>query len=269
MSPGHPAGLLDSPLRSIMLVEKLIRPNLGSFRSVSPPGHLLHLVLSGTVEQFADDRLQLLRPGHMVWYHHMETIGGKVLQAPWQFISINFIAPTLSPPCDAQRVRVAAPAEIRRIRALARIWHASRPSTARSFQCFALMNHLLAGLALPGQAGGEDAFPGLPADRWWTIEKKLRLDLGNVPPLPELARQTGLSLRSLTRICLTATGLPPARRIAALRLTQARHLLQFTDLSATEIALRLGYPRVQELSRAMRKQSNLTPRDIRKKSRAL
>ena len=265
MDAGLPTGLLDSPLRSILLIETLQRPKADTFRSVSPSGHLLHLVLSGKVEQYADDRRQLLRPGSLVWYHQMESVEGRVLQAPWRFLSLNFIAPALLPPPDTRRVRPARPAEIRQIHALARLWHSRTAApTARAFECFALLNQLLAGLAPRAEkAPGHETPVGLPTERWWTIEKTLRLDLADLPPLPQLARHAGLSLRSLTRVCLAATGLPPARRIAALRIAQARHLLQVTALPITEIALRVGYPRVQELSRAMRRHSNQSPREVR------
>jgi AraC-like DNA-binding protein len=265
MDPGLPSGLLDAPLRSILLVETLQRTKAEAFRSVSPPGHLLHLVLSGKVEQYTDDRRQLLRPGSLVWYHQMESVEGRVLQAPWRFLSLNFIAPALPPPPDARRVRPARPAEIRQLHALNRLWHtrAAAPA-ARAFECFALLNQFLAGLAPRAEkAPGRDTPADLPTERWWAIEKTLRLDLTELPSLPHLARQAGLSLRSLARACLAATGLPPAKRIAALRIAQARHLLQVTDLPITEIALRVGYPRVQELSRAMRLHSNQTPREVR------
>lgn len=258
-----PTQMLDSPLRSILLVEEMTRANLCKFRSVSPPGHLLHLVVSGGVEQYADDHIQLLGPGSLVWYYQMESIHGRVLKAPWRFISINFVAPALAPPSDKSRVRQASSSEIRKIRALLHAWRNSSAAT-RSFECFSLLNQLLVkSLPIFGHGGAAEASEELHIERWWRIERKLRLDLEHIPSLIQIARQSGFSLRTLERTCVAATGFTPARRIAALRIAQARHLLQVTRLSVSEIALRVGYPRVQELSRAMRKYTGQTPRDVR------
>lgn len=250
---------VDSPIRTISLVDEIVRREAVAFHSTSPPGHLLQLVLCGEVDQTVDGRSQELRRGDLVWYHQMETCRGVIRKAPWRFISINFIAPDLPPPDESGRVFPSDAISRATVRQLLFAWRKS-PSLARSFETLAMLNKLLHRL-LPARIG----VPGDPCDvqAWWRIERQLRTDLSAIPPLPVLARGSGLSLRSLTRACRQATGQPPARRIKMLRILFARQLLQLTTQSMTEIAFHTGYGRCQELSRDMRKLTGQSPRQVR------
>lgn len=257
--PSGLAKFVDSPVRTISLVDEILRREALAFHSTSPPGHLLHLVLSGEVQQTVDGRRQELRRGDFVWYHQMETCRGVIRKAPWRFVSINFIAPDLPPPDEQGRV-FSSDSESRAIvRKLLAAWRKS-PSLARSFETSALLNKLLHRL-LPERLAAMDGSGDVEA--WWRIERQLRTDLSAIPSLPVLARRSGLSLRSLTRACRQATGQPPARRIKILRILFARQLLQLTTHSMTEIAFRTGYGRSQELSRDMRKLTSQSPRQVR------
>lgn len=95
------------------------------------------------------------------------------------------------------------------------------------------------------------------------MEKLLRQRLDQPVHLADMARLAGLSVRTAVRACHAATGMPPGRRLKAIRLNHARNLLQLTDLPITEIALAVGYERVQELSRDMGKHYGQTPRAVR------
>jgi len=257
--PSGFAEFVDSPIRTISLVDEIVRSEAVAFQSASPPGHLLQLILCGEVEQTVDGRSQTLRRGDFVWYHQMEACHGVIRKAPWRFVSINFISPDLPPPDESERV-IPSDAQSRTIvRKLLSAWGKS-PSLSRSFETLALLSKLLHRL-LPARLG----MPGDPGDveAWWRIERQLRIDLSDIPALPVLAKGSGLSLRSLTRACRQATGQPPARRIKMLRILFARQLLQLTNHSMTEIAFRTGYSRSQELSRDMRKFTGQSPRQVR------
>lgn len=55
------------------------------------------------------------------------------------------------------------------------------------------------------------------------------------------------------------------RRVKRLRLSYARGLVLYSPLSLTDIALRVGYGRVQELSRDYRQHFGITPREDRQR----
>ena len=54
------------------------------------------------------------------------------------------------------------------------------------------------------------------------------------------------------------------KRVKQLRLSQARGMLQFSQLSISEIAYDVGYERVQEFSRDYRKHFGCTPTEARR-----
>jgi len=95
--PGSTVG--SSPIQNILLAKKIIRDQEEStFTATSLPGHLLHCVIRGRVRQQCNGRSYELRAGSVLWYHEDEWVQGEVLETPWEFYSINFIAPTLPPP---------------------------------------------------------------------------------------------------------------------------------------------------------------------------
>ena len=100
-------------------------------------------------------------------------------------------------------------------------------------------------------------------DLWWDIETRLREDLSRPIDMRLLQDLSGRSVRSIIRACHLAVGMPPMKRIKKLRLSYARGLSLYSQLSLTEIALRVGYGRVQELSRDYRRQFGVTPTEDR------
>lgn len=93
----------NSPIESILLAKLITKEIAGeTFTASSLPGHLLHFVVSGHVRQQCNGRIYELKTGSVLWYHEDEWVQGEVLQAPWQFYTINFIAPHLLPPSEAR-----------------------------------------------------------------------------------------------------------------------------------------------------------------------
>jgi transcriptional regulator GlxA family with amidase domain len=54
------------------------------------------------------------------------------------------------------------------------------------------------------------------------------------------------------------------KRVKELRMSYARGLVLYSQMSMTEIALRVGYGRVQELSRDYHRRFGRTPREDRR-----
>lgn len=100
-------------------------------------------------------------------------------------------------------------------------------------------------VASPHRTGGQAQFIDLPVDpgpsgqaarvyRWalQNLDQPLTVD--------QLARQAGISRRTLIRRFHTDTGLPPMRWLLDARLARARELLESTDLTVEAVARRCG-----------------------------
>ena len=245
-----------SPIDSIRLVEQFERtqPDF-TYQATSLPGHLIHLVLQGEVEQTCNGRRQHLTPGTVVWYHEDEWVEGRVLTAPWVYYSVNFAAPTLPPPDFDARLE-ADRADLEPIfKTLLAAWQAT-PSIRRDLRCQARLLDLLAALHPQTQT----AAIASPAGRlWWEVETSARQNIARQLTLTDLCTQFHRSPNTLARACLDAVGLPPMKRLKQIRLSLARGLVHYSDLNMTEIALRVGYNRVHEFSRDYRKAHGVPP----------
>lgn len=253
-------------VRRIVLVDEVVRQRKGRFHSNSLEGHLLHVNLSGEVQQKAEGRPEHFGPNTVVWYHHNEPVEGHIISAPWRFITINFDGPSLPPPPEDRRVIPAGPGVIRNAKALLRHWRdAASDPLRREILAFRTLGDLLLELC---ESACISAIPSAPypanaRDRWWEAEKKLRRMLDQPLPLEVIAAVVGMSERTTIRACKSATGQPPASRVRELRIAHATHLLQHSRLPITEIAARVGFERVQEFSRDYKRRTGRTPSQAR------
>ncbi len=259
------ASRITIPIQSILLVDEIVRSQTLSFRSKSTPGHLVHVVESGEVRQVTGGLHEAFQEGNVVWYHETELIEGRIVRAPWRFITINFVATALAPPRDNQRVLPGGPQTLGLARQLLALWrNKAMPSVEREMRCMVTLGWLLLDFLpvaeLPPTTQG---YPYTPRDRWWEAEKRLRSRLDTHLDNDALAALAGMTERAMVRACKTATGMSPAQRLRELRMVLAQNLLQHSDLRITEVALKVGYDRVQEFSRAFRQHHGCTPRDMR------
>lgn len=247
--PDHPASG-PSPIDSIRLVREFERTQPGfRFQATSLPGHLIHLVLQGEVEQTCNGRHQRLSPGTVVWYHEDEWVEGRVLVAPWIYCSVNFSAPTLAPPDFDARLQPKRTDLKPLFTKLLTAWQ-QPPSALRNYQCQARLLDLLAALHPHMQT----APAPIPAGRlWWEVEAWARQNITRHLTLSELCAQFHRSPNTLARACEAAVGQAPMKRLKQIRLSLARGLVHYSDLNMSEIALRIGYARVHEFSRDYRK----------------
>lgn len=245
-----------SPVESIRLVERFERPERDfEFTATSLPGHLIHLVVAGSVEQTCNGRRQQLAPGTVVWYHEDEWVEGRVLHAPWIYYSVNFAAPTLSPPDFEQRLTPGRAVLEKTFTALLAAWR-GEPSWQRDCLCQAHLLALIAGI----DAHGGNRPPATPAGKlWWEVESWARQHIDRALTLDELCAHSGRSPNTLARACREAVGMAPMKRLKQIRLSLARGLVRSSELNMTEIALRVGYSRVHEFSRDYRKTYGVPP----------
>lgn len=78
-------------------------------------------------------------------------------------------------------------------------------------------------------------------------------------PVSAIARQTGVSAKTLESLFASAVGASPGAFYVGLRLKAARRFIVDTRLSVTETAVRTGFSSVAVLSRAFKRQFGLTP----------
>lgn len=252
----NPLAVGPSPVESIRLVERFERREPGfTFTATSLPGHLIHLVVAGEVEQTCNGRRQRLSPGTVVWYHEDEWVEGRVRQAPWVYYSVNFSAPSLSPP-DFEHRLVDGRKELEEsFGQLLAAWRSAR-SWERDYLCQA---HLLALIAGVGAQFGERPAAGPTGKLWWEVEAWARLHIDQTRSLDELCAKFGRSPNTVARACRQAVGMPPMKRLKQIRLSLARGLVRHSDLNMTEISERVGYARVHEFSRDFRKAHGVPP----------
>jgi transcriptional regulator GlxA family with amidase domain len=88
-------------------------------------------------------------------------------------------------------------------------------------------------------------------------------------PVAAMATLSGLPERTFKRRFTQAIGMPPLEYVHALRLEEAKRLLEMSGLPLDEIASRIGYEDATFLGRLFRRKVGLTPAQYRKRFRAL
>jgi AraC family transcriptional regulator len=106
----------------------------------------------------------------------------------------------------------------------------------------------------------------LPPQRVAHIREMIDARLGDDLNVGDLARETGLDIRSFTRAFRSATGLAPYEYLTLRRLERARELLQ-TERSITDIAMSVGYANPSKFAAAFRRLYDCSPREWRNAKR--
>lgn len=249
-------------IRQVVLVDRIERARRVAFAATSLPGHLIHLVTSGRVRQEVEGRVYEIGPGQAIWYHDDEPVSGEIIEAPWRFLTVNFLAPALSPPPFEARVKIVDRNVTKHFEQLLDAWRDVKVGESiRQMRVTARLLDLLT-LLLPRAS---QSFVVNPAARlWWDIESQLRKDLHRPIDLSLLQRISHRSMRTIVRACHEAIAMPPMQRVKQMRLSMGRGLVLHSDLRFTEIATRIGYPRVQEFSRDYHRQFGVTPSSDRR-----
>lgn len=87
----------------------------------------------------------------------------------------------------------------------------------------------------------------------------LTQQLEHPPMLLDLARQVGVSERTLRRGFQELFGMSPLRYLTQLRMQQARYLLQQGTLSVAEVARTVGYGSLGHFAAAFKREFGITP----------
>ena len=89
-------------------------------------------------------------------------------------------------------------------------------------------------------------------------------DFSRQDTVNDYCRTLHISSKEINERCLRAYGLSAKQYIMDLRLTEAKRLLAFSDLTAAEIAYRVGFEDASYFTRQFRQRTQLTPSDFRK-----
>ena len=258
--PEHPP-IEGGLIQRVLLVDKLVRPVACTFRAPSLPGHLIHFVVEGEAEQEVSGRRQRLVPGAIVWYHENEPVRGEILKLPWIYYTVNFVAVRLPPPPFDQRVWQADAGIGSRFEVLLNAWRdMTLAPITRHMRVLSLLLDLLAELA-PTASLAHRA--DMETHLWWDIEAKLREDLSRPIDLRFMQACSHRSRQAIIRASHSAVGMPPMKRVKEIRLSYARGMVLYSRQNMTEIALAVGYSRVQELSRDYHRKYGVTPTEDR------
>jgi transcriptional regulator GlxA family with amidase domain len=88
-------------------------------------------------------------------------------------------------------------------------------------------------------------------------------------PVQAMVARSGLPERTFKRRFREATGLSPLDYVHTLRLEEAKHLLETTDMPVELVALEVGYQDASFFGRLFRRRVALTPAKYRKRFASL
>ncbi|MGN1366621.1 MAG: helix-turn-helix domain-containing protein, partial [Victivallis vadensis] len=99
------------------------------------------------------------------------------------------------------------------------------------------------------------------------ISRLLRKELPPDCSVEELARENGMSVRTLERLFRKNLGCTPLAYLTELRLTRSAELLNTTELPIVQVAGRAGFSDTGYFIRFFRKKYGLSPREFRRQCR--
>ncbi|MDH6577287.1 GlxA family transcriptional regulator [Kitasatospora sp. MAP5-34] len=88
-------------------------------------------------------------------------------------------------------------------------------------------------------------------------------------PVPEIAERANMSLRNFARVFRREVGVPPGQYIEQMRISQARKLLETTDLPVGQIARCCGFPAPETFFRSFGRAFEVTPNEYRRRFQAI
>jgi AraC-like DNA-binding protein len=245
--------LMQALIREIYGVWRFDRPAGMVGRARSTPGHLIHYVADGGYDLTADNRTTSIEAGDLIYYYESEEIVWRGRDEEVTFYSVGFDAPSLRPPPFGRR-HIAARPELEAVFERALELENGPSTTASHLAQFGLLSQIV--LCFHDSAADEVEPQQSP---WWYIENEVRRRRTFRAALADLGDIAGCSRATVIRECKRSTGMTPMARLRELRLAEARGLLLYSMSSVTDVALQLGYGRIQEFSREFSQHVGMPP----------
>jgi len=98
-----------------------------------------------------------------------------------------------------------------------------------------------------------------------SIINNIRSRLNENLSLESTAKQSGMSVRSLTRLFQTKLHITFVQYLKMLRIIRAMELIKDTDLNMTEIAYEIGYSNISAFSNNFQQLTNMRPTEFKRK----
>jgi AraC-like DNA-binding protein len=120
-------------------------------------------------------------------------------------------------------------------------------------------------LAILLDEGSPAGSGGRPTEhrRMWSVRNRLDAAAGEVPSLAELARDAGVSARTLQRQFVAVHGVAVFDYVRLRRLDRARRLLEREGITVAQAAHEAGYSSAANFATAFRRRFGLSPRQAR------
>jgi len=100
------------------------------------------------------------------------------------------------------------------------------------------------------------------------VQWRMQRELARPLRMAELAREAGMSARTLDRRFHEATGLSPLAYLQSLRVAAAKQMLEATNLTVTEVAFHVGYQDQGHFARVFTRAMSVAPAEYRRTVRA-
>jgi len=100
-----------------------------------------------------------------------------------------------------------------------------------------------------------------PRSRIRRLAAWIREDPARAHRIEQLADRAAMSTRSLSRLFIRETGLPPSRFVQQARVDLARRLLEHSGARVAWVAQRAGFESAERMRRAFRRGLGMSPRD--------
>lgn len=262
MAEQSPTLVEGFPIERVSFVQLMERDEGFEFDQFGIPGHQLNVVKKGRVRAECSGRSYELQPGSVIWFHDAEPYRGRVVKGPWVYYTLNFVAPSLPPPDFEHRcLQLGGTRLLDELEKLLKAWQdVSVPHLVRTMRVQAALLQVLVILITPSQ---RTIHFGEETSLWWQLENELRKDLGRPIDMRLLCQLSNRSRATIIRSCERAVGMSPLKRVKRIRLSMAHGLVILSRLTISEIATRVGYARVHELSRDYHKEFGATPTEHR------
>lgn len=249
------------PVDSISGVWRFFRESGFRGNALSPPGHLLHLMLYGEYDICTDGREYHVRGGDIIYYHDCEEIRTLASDSDFAFYSVSFLSDSLKPlPLDRRVFQAGSKLK----KAFDGLFQASLlpDSSGRALALYMNLTAMIFEIDFWRSSGSDSLGQGV--DLWREIENIVRRERLFRPALDELAERSGMSRASIVRASRKANGMSPMKKIQQMRMREARGLLKYSSLNVTQVAEYLSYPRLHEFSREFSKYFGFPPSQVGK-----
>ena len=240
---------ISCPVENVMGIWEFKRPPYFKYLCYSLSGHLLHLVTQGSYLVKINGVSYNVTKGDVIYYYETEEVETIGNESEVIFYSVSYQASKVNPPSLEDRVFKAD----KKLRKLFKNIYREFSSNDQTRRSFMIHSYLLKILSYIGSHELNHNLSSNENELWWDIENRLRRKKHFRPSLDNLLEISGYSRSTLNRLSKKATGVSPLHRIRIIRMEEARSLLSFSKLNVSQVAARLGYPRIHEFSREFSK----------------